>query len=222
MTEVFRPHLRRFILVFFDYILVYSSSWTEHLQHLQVTLQLVRAHQLFAKRFKCVFGKQEVKYLGHLVTDTGVSAESTKISAMTNWPVPKTIKEFRGFLGLIGYHRRFVQDYGKMAAPLNQLLRKDSFQWTEETSSAFSQLKTTMTTIPVVALSNYTCQTIPKNLWLKQMHLERDWEQCSCKRDTLFLFGVKAYLKEIKHYLHLRMRKLMAVVLAVLKWRPYL
>ena len=65
------------ILVFFDDILVYSSSWVEHLQHLQVTLQFLRDHKLFAKRSKCVFDKQEVESLGHLVSDKGVSAETT-------------------------------------------------------------------------------------------------------------------------------------------------
>ena len=156
MNEVFRPYLRKFILVFFDDILVYSSTWTNHLHHLQTTLQLLRVHQLFAKRSKCVFGKEEVEYLGHLVSGKGVSAEPTKITAMTSWPAPATLKELRGFLGLTGYYRRFVQGYGKISSPQNQLLKKDSFQWNSEATVAFAQLKAVMTTIPVLALPNYT------------------------------------------------------------------
>lgn len=103
MNEVFRAYLRDFILVFFYDILVYSSSWEKHLQHLEQTLQLLHKHQLYAKKSVCVFAKPEVDYLGLMVSDKGASAEASKISAMISCLVPSTIKELRGFLGLTGY-----------------------------------------------------------------------------------------------------------------------
>lgn len=156
MNEVFNVHLRDFILVFFDDILVYSNTWEQHMLHLEQTLQLLKTHPLYAKRSKCVFAQQEVEYLGHLVSDKGVSAEATKISARISWPVPTIVKALRGFLGLTGYYRKFVKDYGKISTPLNHLLKKDSFQWDAEATTAFHELRITMTRLLVLALPYYT------------------------------------------------------------------
>lgn len=109
MNEVFKEYLRKFILVFFDDILIFSKTLSEHLSQLELTLQLLQKHNLYAKRTKCVFAKHKVEYLGHLVSSQGVSAEASKLEAMANWPIPETLKQLRGFLGLTGYYRRFVR-----------------------------------------------------------------------------------------------------------------
>lgn len=82
MNEIFRPYLRKFILVFFDDILVYSTSWFSHLQHLKVVLETLQQHTLFAKMSKCAFGKDQVEYLGHIVSKHGVYADLTKLEAI--------------------------------------------------------------------------------------------------------------------------------------------
>lgn len=128
MNEVFLPYLRKFILVFFDDILVYSPSWPEHLQHLKVAFEVLRAHQLYARMSKCAFGKSEIDYLGHIVSGDGVAVDDSKIAAMVHWPKPKTIKELRRFLGLTGYYSRFVRGYGSICRPLTQMLQKDQFK----------------------------------------------------------------------------------------------
>lgn len=124
MNKVFSAHLRKFILVFFDDILVYSSDLSSHVKHLEVTLALLRQHTLFAKLSKCSFAQNKVEYLGHIITAEGVSADPSKIACMLKWPEPTTVKGLRGFLGLTGYYRRFIRKYGEIARPLTTLYKR--------------------------------------------------------------------------------------------------
>jgi hypothetical protein len=88
MNGVPHDYLRRFVLVFFDDILIYSSSWSEHLQHVRVVLTTLRQHQLAVKQSKCVFGSQSVAYLGHVISVGGVSMDPAKVQAVQAWPMP--------------------------------------------------------------------------------------------------------------------------------------
>jgi hypothetical protein len=109
------------VLVFFDYILIYRKFWEDHVGHVDKVLQL------YAKPSKCFFGVKEVKYLGHIVSHEGVKVDPNNIKAMMDWLIPKTLKNLRGFLGLTGYYRKFVRNYGRIATPLMTLTNKDEF-----------------------------------------------------------------------------------------------
>lgn len=163
MNSVFKPHLRKFVLVFFDDILVYSKTWKEHLTHLRTALELLRIHKLFVKKTKCAFGQQSLKYLGHIILSEGVSADSVKVGAMQSWSTPTTLKSLRGFLGLTGYYRRFVLGYGKICTPLTALLKKDAFGWNEEAERAFNTLKAVMTT-PLCLFNEITTKNLSWNV----------------------------------------------------------
>jgi hypothetical protein len=126
MNTIFRLYLRKFILVFFYDILIYSPNWDSHLKHIRTTLEILANHSFVVKPSKCVFGQTEVDYLDHLITVEGVKVDPHKIATMQTWPKPKTITELRGFLGLTGYYRKFVQFYGIIARPLTQLLKRVS------------------------------------------------------------------------------------------------
>ena len=104
MNEVFRPFLCRFVLVFFDDILVYSKSWEDHIHYIQIVLDLLRLHRFFLKRSKCSFGRDRIAYLGHVIHGSGVEADASKIQAVVEWPTPHSAKALRGFLGLAGYY----------------------------------------------------------------------------------------------------------------------
>lgn len=160
MNSIFQAHLRKFVLVLFDDILVYSPSWDSHLQHIRTILRTLGEHQLFLKRSKCSFAQTTVAYLGHIVSQEGVMVDNAKIQAVTSWPQPTNPTALRGFLGLTGYYRKFVKNYGVIAAPLTKLLRKHAFQWTSDATVAFEELKTALTTTPVLALPDFKRQFI--------------------------------------------------------------
>jgi hypothetical protein len=143
------------VLVFFDNILIYSRTEAEHIEHLIVVLTLLQQNSLFVKRSKCVFGQKSVEYLGHIITSTGVSTDPTKISAVQAWPISKNITKMRGFLGLAGYYRRFVKDYGKIYRPLFDNLKKGEFHWGLDQLIAFETIKKALYSAQVLALPNF-------------------------------------------------------------------
>ena len=147
--------LHHFVLVLFDDILIYSKTWKDHLTLVDRVLHLLSRHQLFLKQSKCTFGASEVEYLGHLVGKDGVRVDPKNIEAMQDWPHPRTLKRFCGFLGLTGYYRKFVKNYKKIATPLTTLLKKNSFTWTPTMAQSFQTLNMAMCTTPVLSLPNF-------------------------------------------------------------------
>ena len=120
MNRVFSPYLDKFVIVFIDYILVYSGSPEEHAEHLQTVLQILRERQLYAKFSKCQFWLDKVAFLGHVISAEGMSVDPKKIEAVVNWKPPKNVSEVRSFLCLAGYYRKFVEGFSKIAAPLTK------------------------------------------------------------------------------------------------------
>ena len=155
MNRVFHPYLDRFVIVFIDDILVYSSSPEEHAEHLRTVLQILRERQLYAKFSKCQFWLDRVAFLGHVISAEGVSVDPQKIEAIVNWKPPTNVFEVRSFLGLAGYYRKFVEGFSKIAIPLTNLLKKDQkFEWSDTCQQSFEELKGRLTSAPVLALPN--------------------------------------------------------------------
>lgn len=102
MNEVFHNFLHKYVLVFFDDILVYSENWAQHLEHVEIILKIMERHQLYIKRSKCIFGQQEVKYLGHVITPEGVRVDPEKVEGIKKWTKPETLKA-EGILRSHGY-----------------------------------------------------------------------------------------------------------------------
>jgi hypothetical protein len=108
MNGVFRDYLDKFVIVFLDDILVYSKSEEEHEQHLTLVLQVLRGHQLYAKLSKCSFYQRQIHYLGHIISEEGIVVDLEKVEAIREWSAPRNVVEFRSFMGLSGYYKRFI------------------------------------------------------------------------------------------------------------------
>ncbi|XP_062093441.1 uncharacterized protein LOC133799440 [Humulus lupulus] len=215
MNQVFRPFLRHFVIVFFDYILIYSSNEEEHVTHLKQVLQLLREHTFFAKLSKCQFFQRTIEYLGHFISSNGVQADPSKVAAIVNWPIPRTLKQLRGFLGLTGCYRRFVAHYATIAAPLTELLKRDSFVWTTLAATAFTQLKKAMTDTPVLKLADFSkvfiLETDASNVGIGGVMQDGYPLAYFSKKLGPRFAGASAYIREMR-----------AIVEAVSKWRQYL
>lgn len=133
MNTTLAPLLRRCAPVFFDDILIYSCTYEEHLSHLRQVFCLLQNDHWLVKPSKCEFTKQELKYLGHIISAAGVATDPDKVTAVLNWPQPRSPKELRSFLGLAGYYHRFVKHFGIISKPLTELLKKGIiFTWTQD------------------------------------------------------------------------------------------
>jgi hypothetical protein len=156
MNDVLQPFLHWFVLVFFDDILVYSSSWTQHLQHIRLALKALQRHSFQVKRSKCSFGERSVAYLGHVISANSVAMDDDKAEAVASWPEPRSVRGVRGFLGLAGYYCKCIRDFGSIAAPLTCLLRKEAFAWMLGAVNAFTTLKQTLSSRPVLQMPDFS------------------------------------------------------------------
>ena len=118
MNHIYKKYLDQFIVVFVDDILVYSKTQEEHEEHLHIALKILREHELYAKKDKCEFWMEEVKFLGHVVSKDGISMDTSKVEAILNWERPKNVCKICSFLGLAGYYRRFVERFIQLAASM--------------------------------------------------------------------------------------------------------
>jgi hypothetical protein len=217
MNKTLQPLLRKCALVFFDDILVYSPTWEVHLQHIEQVLQLLLKDSWQVKLSKCTFGQQEIAYLGHVISQAGVSTDPSKVSTVVSWPVPVTCKELRGFLGLAGYYRKFVKIFGIIAKPLTSLLKKHAvFVWTDVQESAFQSLKQALSSAPVLALPDFhkpfAIETDASGTGVGAV-LQQEGHPLAFVSKALGMtnMGLSAYEKEY-----------LAILLAVDQWHSYL
>lgn len=100
MNCIFAAYLRKFLLVFMDYILIYSKNLGDHVHHLELVFQVLKDQQLFLKASKCSFAQNSLEYLGHIISSQGIATDPAKTAAMQQWPTPTNFTSLRGFLVL--------------------------------------------------------------------------------------------------------------------------
>ena len=151
MNDIFRDMADIFVIVYLDDILVYSENEADHEEHVRRVLQRLREHNLHAKLGKCTFHTDTIEYLGFIVSPAGISMDSAKTQVISDWPVPKNVKEVQSFLGFANFYRRFIANYSDIVVPLTRLTRKDTpFIWSPACQTAFEGLKHAFTTAPVL------------------------------------------------------------------------
>ena len=221
MEKVLQGLLWRTAVVYLDDVVIYSRSLEDHYSHLEAVIQRFQQHNLKLKPRKCELFRTRVHYLGHVVTPEGVATDPALIEKVTGWDPPQNLKEVRTFLGLTGYYRRFVPAYGDVAEPLVRLTDgKTPFEWTPACQKAFEQLKTCLTSAPILAhptaQDTFILDTDASNLAIGAVLSQRQGDQ-----EKVIAYGSKALSKEERNYCVTR-RELLAIVHFVEAYRYYL
>lgn len=156
MDEILKGYINNICLVYMDDIIIFGTSLEEHLQNIKLIFQRLRDTNLKVQVDKCEFLRKEIDFLGHLVTQEGIKPNPKKLKAITNYPLPKTTKQIKSFLGITGFYRKFIKNYAHIAKPLTNCLKKgNKIQHTEEFLNAFNTLKSLLTNPPILAYPDF-------------------------------------------------------------------
>jgi hypothetical protein len=146
MNDIFREEIAEgWVVIYMDDILVFSKDKNEHQEQVKRILEKLQQHQLSLKAEKCYFEKEEIEFLGLIISKKGIRMDPHKVKAITDWPIPTTKRELQQFLGFVNFYRRFVKGFAKIAKPLTKLMGKTDWLWTELQQKAFQELKNEVT-----------------------------------------------------------------------------
>lgn len=168
------------------------------------------------KPSKCFFGVQEVEYLGHIIFHEGFKANPNKIKAIKEWRIPTTVRHLRGFLGLTGYYRKFAKNYGRIAAPLMALLKKDAFSWTPKAMKAFEDIKQVMCIALVLATPDLT------KTFIVECDASRNGIGVVLMQEGRPVAFESHPIKGKNIHKSIYEKEMLAILHALKKWRPYL
>ncbi|KAH7478801.1 Transposon Tf2-9 polyprotein [Fusarium oxysporum f. sp. matthiolae] len=161
INDALREHLDIFCTAYLDDILIYSRTREEHIEHLKMVLQKLRAAGLFANPAKCEFLVKETKFLGLIVGQEGIRMDPAKVETVKDWKTPTCLTDVQAFIGFGNFYRRFIRDFSKLTAPLNRLTKKDvPFVWDDTCEKAFIKLKEAFTTAPILRPFDWTKDVI--------------------------------------------------------------
>ncbi|EGD81417.1 hypothetical protein PTSG_11841 [Salpingoeca rosetta] len=152
VNNVFKQEMDKFMAPYIDDLVIYSKNEKDHEQHLRQVLQKLRDHRLYCKASKCHLFQTEVEFLGFIVGQGHLKMHPAKADAVENWSTPQSTTQLRSFLGLANFNRRFIANYAKICAPLNDALKKNGFKWGPSQEEAFRELKRRMTQAPALRI----------------------------------------------------------------------
>ena len=208
-------------LAYLDDVVVFGRTWEEHLERLRLVLTRLQGAHLKLHPKKCQFFKQSVSFLGHVISNNGVSTDPAKISAVVHWPTPTTASELRSFIGLASYYRQFVPHFAEIAAPLHRLQEKGGvFQWTESCNDAFVSLKRKLSSAPILAFPR------PSDVFVidtdaSDCGIGAVLSQCQDGIERVIGYGSRSLTKAERNYSTTR-KELLAMVYFLRHFRCYL
>ena len=209
------------VLVYLDDLIVMASSFEQLMQKFTEVLERLRAANLKLNCRKCSLFQRKVSFLGHIVSSAGIEVQPDKTEAVNNWPVPNSLSELRSFLGLASYYRRFIKDFSIIASPLTALTRKGcQFHWNDEQQQAFNELKTRLTTAPILStprsVGTYYLDTDAANSGLGVvLSQEQDGQE------RVLAYASRSLSLSERNYSITR-KELLAVIFGLKRFRPYL
>jgi len=156
MDKVLVEEIGKFVQVYLDDIIIYSKTWEDHLQHIGEVFRRLEEAGLKMGRSKCFFALKELEFLGHRISREGIKPDPKKIEKIKNWPIPTNKTGARGFLGMVGYYRRFVKDFSKIGKPIFNVIGNDQFQWGEKQQEAMDILKNAIIEDAVLKYPDYS------------------------------------------------------------------
>lgn len=221
MDNVLREHIGVICLVYMDDIIIFSTSLTEHIDNLGKIFKTLQKHNLKVQLDKSEFLQKEVAFLGHIVTTDGVKPNPDKIQTIQNWPLPSNEKELRGFLGILGYYRKFIRDFAKIAKPLTNALRKgEGICHTKEFLDAFTKCKQILTGSDILQYPDFSKQFI-LTTDASNFAVGAVLSQGTIGHDKPIAFASRTLNKSEEKYSAIE-KELLAVVWACKYFRPYL
>ncbi|KAL6313353.1 hypothetical protein AAG906_001063 [Vitis piasezkii] len=155
MMQVLKPFIGRFVVVYFDDILIYSRSCEDHEEHLKQVMHTLRAEKFYINLKKCTFMSPSVVFLGFVVSSKGVETDPEKIKAIVDWPIPTNIHEVRSFHGMATFYQRFIQNFSSIMTPITECMKPGLFIWTKAANKAFEEIKSKMVNPPILRLPDF-------------------------------------------------------------------
>ena len=155
LNDIFREYLDKFMVIYLDDMLVFSESVEDHTKHLALVAAVLRKHELRLSLKKCHFYQSKVEFLGHFISEEGISMDPLKVEAVQKWPIPSTATHVKQFLGLASFYRKFIDKFSFISTVLSNLTKKDvPWEWGPVQQDAFDGLKDAMTKAPVLAIAD--------------------------------------------------------------------
>jgi len=222
MDQVIPSHLRNEVFVYLDDLLIISDSFEKHMKVLAEVGNCLSKSGLTINVSKSKFCVQEVKYLGYVIGKGTLKIDKEKVSAITEFPSPKSTKQLRRFLGMAGWYRRFIDNFASLTGPLTNLLKKSKgFNWNAEAQDAFEKLKANLAKAPILASPDYSrpfllqCDASKIGVGAVLAQVDQD------NNEVPIAFFSKKLNKAQSNY-SVTEQECLAVILSLKKFRPYI
>jgi len=155
MNQVLKPFIGKFVIVYFDDILIYSRNSVNDMDHMRKVLEVLRENKMFINLKKCSFMMDQLLFLRFVVNADGIRVDEEKVRVIREWTTPKTVGEVRSFHGLATFYKRFIRNFSSIVAPITECMKKGKFNWGDEAERSFSIIKEKLCTAPVLALPDF-------------------------------------------------------------------